>query len=86
MKYDVDYIRRQFPALSLKVNGYPAAFLDGPGGTQVPQRVTLPGGLPEQRRNGGSQGSLLPVCRVGPGNGEPHGNQFEAAFPGVVIG
>lgn len=39
MKYDVDYIRRQFPALSLKVNGYPAAFLDGPGGTQVPQRV-----------------------------------------------
>ncbi len=39
MKYDVNYIRRQFPALSLKVNGYPAAFLDGPGGTQVPRRV-----------------------------------------------
>ena len=39
MKYDVDYIRNQFPALSLKVNGHPAAYFDGPGGTQVPQRV-----------------------------------------------
>ncbi|MEW6624725.1 MAG: cysteine desulfurase-like protein [Bacillota bacterium] len=39
MNYDISYIRSQFPALSMKVNGYPAAFLDGPGGTQVPQRV-----------------------------------------------
>ncbi|HHU69957.1 MAG TPA: cysteine desulfurase-like protein [Thermoanaerobacterales bacterium] len=39
MKFDVEYIRNQFPAMSMKVNGYPAAFLDGPGGTQTPQRV-----------------------------------------------
>ncbi|MDW7739417.1 MAG: cysteine desulfurase-like protein [Bacillota bacterium] len=39
MNYDVNYVRNQFPALALKVNGYPAAYLDGPGGTQVPQRV-----------------------------------------------
>lgn len=39
MHYDVDYIRNQFPALALKVNGFPAAYFDGPGGTQVPQRV-----------------------------------------------
>jgi len=39
MKFDVDYIRKQFPALKRKINGYPAAYLDGPGGTQVPQRV-----------------------------------------------
>lgn len=39
MNFNVEYIRNQFPALSMKVNGYPAAFLDGPGGTQVPQRV-----------------------------------------------
>ncbi|MEW5783967.1 MAG: cysteine desulfurase-like protein [Bacillota bacterium] len=39
MAYDVDYVRRQFPALSLEVSGYPAVYLDGPGGTQVPQRV-----------------------------------------------
>jgi selenocysteine lyase/cysteine desulfurase len=32
-------LRAQFPALQQKVNGRPAAFLDGPGGTQVPQRV-----------------------------------------------
>ena len=36
---DLDWIRGQFPALSQRVNGYPAVFLDGPGGTQVPQRV-----------------------------------------------
>lgn len=38
-KFDVDYIREQFPALSITVNGLPAAFLDGPGGTQVPKQV-----------------------------------------------
>jgi cysteine desulfurase family protein (TIGR01976 family) len=36
---DIAWVREQFPALKLKVNGHPAAFLDGPGGTQVPQRV-----------------------------------------------
>jgi cysteine desulfurase family protein (TIGR01976 family) len=36
---DIAWVRAQFPALSQKVNGRPAVFLDGPGGTQVPQRV-----------------------------------------------
>ena len=36
---DLNWIRSQFPSLSQRVNGHPAAFLDGPGGTQVPQRV-----------------------------------------------
>jgi cysteine desulfurase family protein (TIGR01976 family) len=36
---DLAWARGQFPALSQYVNGQPAAFLDGPGGTQVPQRV-----------------------------------------------
>jgi cysteine desulfurase family protein (TIGR01976 family) len=36
---DLTSIRAQFPALAQTVNGHPAAFLDGPGGTQVPQRV-----------------------------------------------
>jgi len=36
---DLAYVRSQFPALAQTVNGYPAAFLDGPGGTQVPERV-----------------------------------------------
>jgi cysteine desulfurase family protein (TIGR01976 family) len=36
---DLHYIRAQFPSLAQTVNGHPAVFLDGPGGTQVPQRV-----------------------------------------------
>ena len=36
---DVSWVRSQFPSLAQTVNGHPAAFLDGPGGTQVPQRV-----------------------------------------------
>lgn len=38
-KFDVDYVRDQFPALSRSINGNPAAFFDGPGGSQVPRRV-----------------------------------------------
>ena len=38
-KLDVEWVRRQFPALSQTVNGQPAVFFDAPGGTQVPQRV-----------------------------------------------
>ena len=37
--FDVAWVRSQFPALSESVNGEPAAFLDGPGGTQVPHKV-----------------------------------------------
>src|SRR5271165_1714155 len=38
-KLDVEWVRRQFPALSQTVNGQPAVFFDAPGGTQVPQSV-----------------------------------------------
>jgi cysteine desulfurase family protein (TIGR01976 family) len=37
--FDVAYVRTQFPALKRLVDGHPAAYLDGPGGTQTPQRV-----------------------------------------------
>ena len=33
------WVRAQFPALAQTINGQPAVFLDGPGGTQVPQQV-----------------------------------------------
>ena len=36
---DLGWVRSQFPSLTRMVNGHPAAFLDGPGGTQVPQSV-----------------------------------------------
>src|SRR5262245_23733805 len=35
----IDHCRRQFPALSRRCGERPAVFLDGPGGTQTPQRV-----------------------------------------------
>lgn len=37
--FDVAALRREFPALELRHDGQPMAFFDGPGGTQVPQRV-----------------------------------------------
>jgi cysteine desulfurase family protein (TIGR01976 family) len=36
---DLDTVRSQFPALSRRVGSTVAAYLDGPGGTQVPQGV-----------------------------------------------
>src|ERR1700736_5407910 len=36
---DLTWVRSQFPALAQTINKHPAVFLDGPGGTQVPQQV-----------------------------------------------
>ena len=36
---DIAWVRAQFPSLETHVNGQPAAFLDGPAGTQVPTQV-----------------------------------------------
>src|SRR5271154_3772143 len=36
---DSAWVRAQFPTLSQAVNGQPAVYFDGPGGTQVPQSV-----------------------------------------------
>lgn len=36
---DLTPVRSQFPALALQDAGRPAVYFDGPGGTQVPQRV-----------------------------------------------
>ncbi|HWT87862.1 MAG TPA: aminotransferase class V-fold PLP-dependent enzyme, partial [Candidatus Angelobacter sp.] len=38
-KLDVAWVREQFPSLKEQVAGAPAAFLDGPAGTQVPRQV-----------------------------------------------
>ena len=37
--FDPALLRQQFPALAARQDGSPVVFLDGPGGTQVPQRV-----------------------------------------------
>jgi len=36
---DLQSVRRQFPSLSMTVDGRPVVYLDNPAGTQVPQRV-----------------------------------------------
>jgi cysteine desulfurase family protein (TIGR01976 family) len=36
---DLTWVRSQFPSLAQTVDGLPAVFLDGPGGTQVPRCV-----------------------------------------------
>ncbi len=36
---DLTGVRAQFPALTQTVDGWPLIYFDGPGGTQVPQRV-----------------------------------------------
>lgn len=38
-RLDLTWVRSQFPALAQTVDGQPAVFFDGPGGTQVPQGV-----------------------------------------------
>jgi cysteine desulfurase family protein (TIGR01976 family) len=37
--FPVDTLRAEFPALAVEQDGRPVAYFDGPGGTQVPQRV-----------------------------------------------
>jgi cysteine desulfurase family protein (TIGR01976 family) len=37
--FDVAALRREFPSLAVEQDGRPLAYFDGPGGTQVPQRV-----------------------------------------------
>src|SRR5438067_5537495 len=39
LEHHLNWIRAQFPALGQKVNGESVIYLDGPGGTHVPQRV-----------------------------------------------
>jgi len=54
-RLDLTKIRSQFPSLSQTVNGHPAVFLDGPGGTQVPGRVidAISGYLSRDNANSG---------------------------------
>jgi cysteine desulfurase family protein (TIGR01976 family) len=53
--FDVDALRAEFPALAREQDGRPVAFLDGPGGTQVPQRVAdaVAGYLTDTNANSG---------------------------------
>jgi len=59
---DLAYVRSQFPSLAQTVNGHPAAFFDGPGGTQVPQRV-IDAISDYMRRDNANSGGNYPTSR-----------------------
>lgn len=59
---DLTAVRSQFPSLAQTINGYPAVFFDGPGGTQVPQRVI--DAISEYlRRDNSNSGGNYPTAR-----------------------
>jgi cysteine desulfurase family protein (TIGR01976 family) len=62
--FDVSWVRSQFPSLKLEVNGHPAAFLDGPAGTQVPQCVVDAMGEYFHSANANSGGAFLTSQRT----------------------
>ena len=59
---NLTHIRSQFPSLAQTVNGHPAAFFDGPGGTQVPQRV-IDAISDYLRRDNANSGGNYPTSR-----------------------
>ena len=61
---DLDWIRSQFPALSLEISGRPAVFLDAPGGTQVPQQVVSSVSAALVNANANTHGAFLTSQRA----------------------
>ena len=59
---DLSWVRSQFPSLTQTINGQPAAFFDGPGGTQVPQRV-IDAISDYLRRDNANSGGNYPTSR-----------------------
>src|SRR5271155_5729747 len=59
---DLAWVRSQFPALAQTINGNLAVFLDGPGGTHVPQRV-IDAIADYLARNNANTGGAYPTSR-----------------------
>jgi selenocysteine lyase/cysteine desulfurase len=64
--FDFDQIRAQFPALQQEVNGRVPIFLDGPGGTQVPEAVIAAMSDYLRRDNSNQGGRLSPASAPTP--------------------
>ena len=58
-------LRKHFPSLKRQVNGRPAVFLDGPGGTQTPQSVTEAMGRYLLQNNSNTGGAFVTSERSG---------------------
>jgi cysteine desulfurase family protein (TIGR01976 family) len=61
--FDVEALRRRFPALSIDQDGRPIAFFDGPGGTQVPETVIDAVASYYRTSNANTDGAFLTSAR-----------------------
>ena len=57
--FDVEALRRRFPALAIEDRGRPVALFDGPGGTQVPDSVIAASGDYYRTSNANHDGPFL---------------------------
>jgi cysteine desulfurase family protein (TIGR01976 family) len=61
--FDVETLRRRFPALAVEHDGRPLVFFDGPGGTQVPDTVIEAVGRYYRESNANSGGPFATSIR-----------------------
>jgi cysteine desulfurase family protein (TIGR01976 family) len=61
--FDVEALRRRFPALSIEQDGRPIALFDGPGGTQVPESVIDAVATYFRTSNANTEGAFLTSVR-----------------------
>ncbi|HLQ47847.1 MAG TPA: aminotransferase class V-fold PLP-dependent enzyme, partial [Candidatus Dormibacteraeota bacterium] len=61
--FDVEALRRRFPALSIEQDGRPIALFDGPGGTQVPETVIDAVATYYRTSNANTDGAFLTSSR-----------------------
>ncbi|HKB27891.1 MAG TPA: aminotransferase class V-fold PLP-dependent enzyme, partial [Candidatus Limnocylindrales bacterium] len=61
--FDVEALRRRFPALSIEQDGRPIALFDGPGGTQVPESVIDAVATYYRTSNANTDGAFLTSSR-----------------------
>lgn len=61
--FDVEALRRRFPALSNQQDGRPIALFDGPGGTQVPESVIDAVATYYRASNANTEGAFLTSAR-----------------------
>jgi cysteine desulfurase family protein (TIGR01976 family) len=70
--FDVDALRRRFPALAIEQDGRPIVLFDGPGGTQVPDSVIEAVGRYYRESNANSGGPFLTSERSDSISSEAH--------------
>ena len=70
--FDVEALRRRFPALAIEQDGRPVALFDGPGGTQVPDTVIEAVARYYRESNANSGGSFLTSERSDAISAEAH--------------